>query len=169
MTHLWKAIGKRALTGLTLASVLAWAPVGRPAPDQERAPVQTEAGGRRSADERYVIEYYYKVKWGLQREFIDLYRKNHYPILKKQMERGSILEIVAVAPRYHTPEESRWDYRVTIVYKNVLAAHDPGSLSDDEMKKLFPDRVAFERDERRRFEVLEAHWDMPLVGVRLAR
>src|SRR6185503_19711534 len=121
------------------------------------------------ADERYVVENYYKVKWGSQREFIDLYRKNHYPILKRQMEKGSIVEIVAVAPRFHAREESRWDYRVTIVYKNLIAAHEPGSLTDDEMKKLFPDKVAFDRDERRRFELLEGHWDLPLVGVRLAR
>jgi hypothetical protein len=167
MTHASEIIGRHRMTSRLLIALLFTASV---AGAQERAPATAEVGARRSAaDERYVIEYYYKVKWGLQREFIELYRKNHYPILKKQMERGTILEIVAVAPRYHGAEESRWDYRVTIAYKNVLAAHDPGSLTDDEMKKLFPDRAAFERDERRRFEILEGHWDLPLVGVRLIR
>ena len=165
MTHVRAFITTRAAAGLA-AVLLALAPTSARA--QESTPPQT-ADRRSAADDRYVIEYYYKVKWGFQREFIDLYRKNHYPILKKQMEKGSILEIVAVAPRYHSPEESRWDYRVTIVYKNLLAAHEPGGLTDDEMKKLFPDRAAFERDERRRFEVLDAHWDLPLVGVRLQR
>jgi hypothetical protein len=163
--HIIRSLAARAAAGIVLGAVLAVS-----AGAQERAPAQAEAGGRRAEpDERYVIEYYYKVKWGLQREFIELYRKNHYPILKRQMEKGQILEIVAVGSRYHSPEESRWDYRVTVVYANLVAAHTSGGLSDDEMKKLFPDRAAFEREERRRFEVLDAHWDLPLVGVRLSR
>ena len=35
------------------------------------------------ADQPYTIEYYYKVQWGHQQEFHDLFLKNHYPLLKK--------------------------------------------------------------------------------------
>ena len=38
-----------------------------------------------SADQPYTMEYYYKVHWGRQQEFLQLFLKNHYPLLKKQI------------------------------------------------------------------------------------
>ena len=35
------------------------------------------------ADQPYTVEYYYKVQWGHQAEFLDLFLKNHYPLLLK--------------------------------------------------------------------------------------
>jgi len=34
----------------------------------------------------FVIEYYYKTKWGHAEEFLMLFKKNHYPVLKKEIE-----------------------------------------------------------------------------------
>jgi hypothetical protein len=120
--------------------------------------------------EPYVVEYYYKVKWGHQREFIDLFRKNHFPVLQRQVEKGSMVQVTAVAPRYHGTEDGRWDYRVTIVFRSSMAAHDPAaSLTQEEIKKILPDQATFEKEEQRRFEILEAHWDLPLVTVSLQR
>lgn len=117
-------------------------------------------------DEPYAVEYYYKARWGHADEFIRLYRKNHYPILERQVETGRFLSVSAVTPRYHMTEDARWDYRVTIVFRNVEAAHDPG----DEaliIQELYPDQETFRAEEQRRFEILEAHWDMPVVPVAL--
>ena len=36
----------------------------------------------------FVIEYYYKTKWGHADEFLQLFKKNHYPLLKKEVEMG---------------------------------------------------------------------------------
>ena len=36
-----------------------------------------------SADKPFVVEYYYKTKWGHADEFLKLFKKNHYPVLKK--------------------------------------------------------------------------------------
>ena len=88
------------------------------------------------ADKPYTIEYYYKTKWGRADEFIALFRKNHYPLLKKEMEMGRILNVSAVAPVYHTTEDSRWDYRVTIVFKNATVAND-GFDAAPLLKQLF--------------------------------
>ena len=74
------------------------------------------------SDAPYVVEYYYTAKWGYADEFIRLFKKNHYPVLKKQLESGRILKISAVKPRFHATEDGRWDYRVTLVFKNVVAA-----------------------------------------------
>ena len=112
----------------------------------------------------YVVEYYYKVKWGHQEEFLTLFRKNHLPILQKQMESGRILSVDMVSPRYHAPEESRWDYRVTIVFKDAEQAMQGDSPKV--IRDLYPDQEAFKREEQRRFELLDAHWDLPIKPVR---
>ena len=117
-------------------------------------------------DQQYVVDYYYKARWGYADEFIQLFKKNHWPTLKKQIETGRIVSVTAVRPRYHATEDGRWDYRVTIVFKNLAAAHDPGA-EEAIVKQLFPDQVTFRREEQRRFEILIAHWDVPLVSVAL--
>lgn len=119
-------------------------------------------------DEPFVAEYYYKAKWGYADEFIALFKKNHYPVLKKQMETGRILSVTCVKPRYHATEDGRWDYRVTIVFKNAAVAND-SSGEEAIIKRLFPDQETYKREEQRRFEILLGHWDVPIVGVPLDR
>lgn len=114
-----------------------------------------------AAPEPFVVDYYYKVKWGFTSEFVALFRKNHYPVLKREMELGRIVSVSAVEPRYHATEESRWDYRVTITFRSVADAFAP-TLSEAEMRKLYPDKATFDREEQRRFELLLAHWDVPV-------
>ena len=117
-----------------------------------------------SAPEPYVVDYYYKVKWGFASEFIALFRKNHYPVLKREVELGRMLSVSAVEPRYHTTEDGRWDYRVTITFRSVADAFGP-SLSEQEMRKLYPDKATFDKEEQRRFEILLAHWDLPVTDI----
>jgi len=114
----------------------------------------------------FVIEYYYKTKWGHADEFITLFRKNHYPVLKKEVELGRMLRVSAVAPVYHTTEDGRWDYRVTIVYKNAAVAHDNFD-SASLIKQLYPDQETYKKEEQRRFEILDAHWDLPIKDLDL--
>ena len=73
-------------------------------------------------DQPYTVEYYYKVQWGHQQEFLDLFLKNHYPLLQKIVTTGRMLSVKIEAPAYHTTEDGRWDYRVTIRYKNSTVA-----------------------------------------------
>ncbi len=114
----------------------------------------------------FVIEYYYKTKWGHADEFLQLFKKNHYPLLKKQVEMGRMLKVWMDQPRYHTTEDGRWDYRVTIVFKNSAAANEP--FDEDAMKKqLWPDQATYLKEEQRRFEILDAHWDLPVKTVDL--
>jgi hypothetical protein len=122
----------------------------------------------KALDEPFVADYYYKAKWGYADEFIALFKKNHFPVLKKQMENGRILSVTAAKPRYHATEDGRWDYRVTIVFKNAAVANDP-SGEDAIIKRLFPDQETYKREEQRRFEILLAHWDVPVVDVELTK
>ena len=115
-----------------------------------------------AADKPYVMEYYYKVSWGHQKEFLDLFLKNHFPILQKIKESGRILALKIETPSNHMTEDSRWDYRVTITYRNSTAATTSNPDEDAIVSKLYPDQAAYNREEQRRFEVLLAHWDLPV-------
>jgi len=119
-----------------------------------------------AGDKPFVIEYYYKAKWGHADEFLTLFKKNHLPILKKEVEMGRMLRVSMVQPVYHTTEDGRWDFRVTIVYKNAAIAHD-GFDSGALIKQLYPDQENYKKEEQRRFEILEAHWDLPIKDVDL--
>ena len=119
-----------------------------------------------SQDKPFVIEYYYKAKWGHADEFLTLFKKNHLPILKKEVEMGRMLRVSMVQPVYHTTEDGRWDFRVTIVYKNAAIAHDAFD-SAPLIKQLYPDQENFRKEEQHRFEILEAHWDLPIKDVDL--
>ncbi|MGB8061762.1 MAG: hypothetical protein WCF26_07695, partial [Candidatus Sulfotelmatobacter sp.] len=57
------------------------------------------------SDHPFVVEYYYKTKWGHADEFLKLFKKNHYPVLKKEMELGRITKVWMDQPRYHTTED----------------------------------------------------------------
>ena len=130
--------------------------------------ITTEAQTPVSADKTFVVEYYYKARWGYADEFLTLFKKNHYPLLKKEVEMGRMLKVWMDQPRYHTTEDGRWDYRVTIVFKNAAIANE--AFDEDSLKKqLFPDQDAYKREEQRRFTILEAHWDLPIKAVDLEK
>src|SRR5438132_626586 len=137
-------------------------------PEQKAAAASVAQGAPPAGStEPFVVEYYYKVRWGFADEFIRLFKKNHFPVLKRQIELGHAQQVTAEAPRFHGTEDGRWDYRVTIVWKNAAAPHEP--FPEAELKRLFPDQDTFRREEQRRFEILAAHWDLPVVSVDLTR
>ncbi|HEV8503974.1 MAG TPA: hypothetical protein VGQ53_01200 [Chitinophagaceae bacterium] len=117
-------------------------------------------------DELFTIENYYKVKWGYADEFIDLWKTNHYPLLKKAQEKGDILSVKAEKPMLHSGEDTRWDFKVTITFKNAALAFDP-NLTTPYKSQLYPDQDKLKKDEQHRFELLIAHWDVMVEGVDL--
>lgn len=123
------------------------------------APTQTNAQAQ-----PFTVEYYYKARWGYADEFLRLFKKNHLPVLQKQIELGRLVSVKIEKPRYHSTEEGRWDFRVTLVFKSAaiaFAPFDEAALA----KQLYPDQETFKKEEQRRFEILLSHWDVPIVGV----
>ncbi len=118
-----------------------------------------------AADQPYTMEYYYKVQWGHQQEFLQLFLKNHYPLLKRLIESGRALSVKIETPANHMTEDARWDYRVTIRFKNSTVATNANPDEDAIIKQFWPDQETYKRDEQRRFEILLAHWDLPVTDV----
>src|SRR5712692_7408958 len=146
------------VTGLGLAALLWSSTIG--------AGAQQSAMAAEGKEQPFAIEYYYKAKWGHAEEFLALFKKNHYPVLKKEMELGRMLKVSMVVPRLHATEDGRWDFRVTIVFKNAAIANDNFD-SAPLIKGLYPDQETYKKEEQRRFEILEAHWDLPIKDVDL--
>lgn len=111
------------------------------------------------------VAYYYRVRWGFLGEFLELFRRNHYPILAEQVRSGRLLSVAAATPRFHGDGRADWSLLVTITYRDWAAVEDHSEAVIAE--RLYPDRERFRAEEQRRFELLDAHWDVPLEDVEL--
>lgn len=142
---------RRLVTSALLALTLA---LGAPLGAQEKAP-----------EKPVRIAYYYRVRWGFQAEFEKLFLKNHYPLLLAQKKAGPRIRAVNVyRPTFHGDGRADWTFLVVITFADWAAV---GAPSDEEAlaRKLFPDQETYKKEEQRRFEILEAHWDVPLTEV----
>ncbi len=112
-----------------------------------------------------VVWFFYKVRWGYQDEFVDLFRRNHYPILAAQIG-DRFTSVRAYQPKFHGDGRADWTFAVEIRYRDTEAMLRPSNEAEI-ARRLFPDQERFRREEKRRFELLDAHWDVPLKGVDL--
>jgi hypothetical protein len=113
------------------------------------------------------VAYFYRVRWGALDEFIELFERNHWPILREQLASGRFTAVEMSVPRFHGDGRADWDILVSITYRDWAAIEEH---SDAEIaRRLYPDQATFKREEQRRFELLEAHWDVPLSPRELPR
>jgi hypothetical protein len=111
------------------------------------------------------VAYYYRTRWGSHAEFVELFTRNHWPILREQLRSGRFLDVTLDVPRFHGDGRADWDVLVTIVYRDwtAMEAHAEAEIT----ARLFPDQAAYRAEEQRRFALLDAHWDVPLEPVAL--
>jgi hypothetical protein len=107
------------------------------------------------------VWYFYRVKWGFQEEFQTLFARNHLPVLREEMKAGRLVSVRTFVPSYHGDGRADWTFAVQIVFKDAAALDGP-SNEEEIQKRLYPDRAKFQKEEQRRFEILDAHWDVPL-------
>ena len=122
-----------------------------------RAQAPSTAGSERT------VWYFYRVTWGHQDEFVELFKKNHYPVLKEQMG-DRLVRFKAYVPQFHGDGRADWTFATEIVFKNDAIFMGP-SPEQAIVKRLFPDAAKFRGEEARRFEIVDAHWDIPLREV----
>ena len=76
-----------------------------------------------------------------------------------------MLSVKIETPANHMTEDGRWDYRVTIRFKNSTVATTADPTEQATIKQLYPDQDTYKREEQRRFEILLAHWDLPVTDI----
>jgi len=110
--------------------------------------------------EPVTIDYFYRTRWGAHDEFVALFDRNHWPILREQLAGGRFLDVRAASPRFHGDGRADWDFAVRITYRDWAAveAHGDAAIA----ARLYPDRERFRAEEEHRFSLLEAHWDVVL-------
>ena len=124
-----------------------------------------QAPAQQTADEPKTVWFFYTVKWGSQDEFLDLFQRNHYPILKEMEKAGLYLSVKTFVPENHGDGRADWTFAVEL----VEPAKRPASPTEEEIvAKLYPDRAKLQKEEQRRFELLVAHWDVPLNRIDLS-
>src|SRR5579863_2173803 len=145
-------------TPLFAAMALAIALAGVPrAYGQQAAPSPNAS----SADKTYMVEWVYKVKWGYADEFWQLFKKYQIATLNREKELGYVTSYTVYRPGYHTGEDSRWEYRIVITYKDISSSRHGSEVE----KQLFPDQATMKREENRRWELTEAHYDLPIHAI----
>jgi hypothetical protein len=113
------------------------------------------------------VAYFYRIRWGAQDEFLELFERNHWPLLREQLAGGRFLDVHAYVPRFHGDGRADWTVMVTITYRDwtAMEQHSEREIA----ARLFPDQARYAAEERRRFELVEAHWDVPLEARPLPR
>jgi hypothetical protein len=106
----------------------------------------------------YLVEWVYKVKWGYADEFWQLFKKYQIATLNREKELGYVTSYTVYRPGLHTGEDTRWEYRIVITYRNQDSSNHGGEVE----KQLFPDQATQKREENRRWELTEAHYDLPI-------
>jgi hypothetical protein len=118
-----------------------------------------QAPAAQTAQAQTTTWYFYTVKWGFQDEFLDLFQRNHYPLLKAREKAGQNRSVRTFIPEFHGDGRADWTFAVEL----VVPPNAPTTPTNEEfIAKMYPDRAKFDREEQRRFEILVAHWDVPL-------
>jgi hypothetical protein len=111
-----------------------------------------------AADKPYLVEWVYKVKWGHADEFWQIFKKYQISVLNREKELGYVTSYTVYKPGLHTGEDTRWEYCIVITYKNQASSGHGAEIT----KQLFPDHATLKREENRRWELTEAHYDLPI-------
>ena len=109
-------------------------------------------------DKPYLVEWVYKVKWGYADEFWQLFKKYQIATLNRETELGYVTTYTVYRPGHHMGEDSRWEFRIVITYKNIASSTHGSEVE----KQIFPDQATMKREENRRWELTEAHYDVPI-------
>jgi len=112
------------------------------------------------------IEYYYKLVPGGASEWLELYLKNHNPILKQLMKEGLLKSEKLYERRFHAATPP-WDYKVVMVWRDWRALEEAQAYEPEIIRTLYPDKPEHDRQDKRRWELTESHWDDVLKEVPL--
>jgi hypothetical protein len=140
---------------LLAVAALAMALAGAP---QARAQQAASTPAVSAGEKPYLVEWVYRVKWGYADEFWQLFKKYQIAALNREKELGYITSYTVYRPSLHTGEDTRYEYRIVITYKNQASSGHGNEVE----KQLFPDQATMKREENRRWEITQAHYDLPI-------
>ena len=114
-----------------------------------------------AAEKPYQVEWVYRVQYGHEDEWWNIFRKYQIAILDREKQLGFVTGYSVDKPGLHASEDVRWDYRIVITYPNYEGSRHEGEVE----RQLFADRAAEAKEENRRWELTVNHWDLPIHQV----
>jgi len=109
----------------------------------------------------YKVEWVYKVKYGYQAEWWNIFQKYQISILDREKQLGYVADYIVQRPSLHTSEDALWDDRIIITYPNWAGSTHEGEVD----RQLFPNRAAEAKEDQRRRELTLNHWDLPIYEI----
>ncbi len=108
------------------------------------------------------VLYFYRIISGHQEEFEALFAKNHYKVLKAQIDTGRFLAVDSWVPRFAGDGRAGATFIVELTYRDWAALAER-SEQPRIAARMFPDQVTYEQEETRRHQLIEAAWDVVLA------
>ena len=118
----------------------------------------TQAQSAPASPKPYLVEWVYRVQYGHQDEWWTLFRKYQIAALDREQQLGYVTSYTVYGPGLHTSEDSRWDYRIVITYKDQSSSTHEGEV----LRQLFSDQATLRKEENRRWELTSNHYDLPI-------
>jgi len=107
---------------------------------------------------------FYKLPPGRQDEWLALYKKSHFPLMKWQIDHGQVISETVYTRIIHELSPS-WDIAIMIVLPPASQRKKPEMTRAQLIRKLYPDLDEYVKEERQRWALTLEHWDeqwMPL-------
>lgn len=101
---------------------------------------------------------FYKVPPGKQDEWLALYMKYHYPIMKYEKAHGQVISETVYTRAIHQLSPS-WDFAIVIITPPPGKAPKPEYTRGQLIRKLFPDLDEYVKGEKARWSLTLDHWD----------
>lgn len=116
---------------------------------------QANNGAGEGKPEVYVD--FYKLPPGHQDEWLALYKKYHYPIMKYQIEHGQMVSEKIYTRSTHELSPS-WDIAIVLVLPPAALRKKPEVTRAQMIRKLFPDIDDYVKGEKHRWELTLEQW-----------
>ena len=116
----------------------------------------------------FVLEHSYWIQPGQTGRFVELLNRNKIPLLQREMAEGRILWMRTTRPRLSSADPKQPDFRLTIAWRDSVAAWD-----DLDPSRFIPAVVKEERrwrsEEAERERLVISRSDVPIQETTIAR
>ncbi|MBW4028806.1 MAG: hypothetical protein HIU93_15670 [Acidobacteria bacterium] len=101
---------------------------------------------------------YYKVPPGKRAEWLDLYKKYHYPVMNHFVSDGMIKSIHIYQRRF-AAESPAWDYEVVLVWRDWAAIEEGHVKEPGLIETMYADNMpAYSSADQKRFALTSDVW-----------
>jgi len=107
---------------------------------------------------------FYKLPPGRQDEWLALYKKSHFPLMKWELEHREIISETVYTRAVHELSPS-WDIAIMIILPPAGQRKKPELARAQLMRKIYPDLDEYVKQEKQRWALTLEHWDERWVEV----